>query len=133
VIYIIGASGSGKSSLVAAGLVPKLTRGGPGLPSFVVRTMRPGERPLDRLAEKLEGSLAAPSAAVGELLVRHAPASSLLLVIDQLEELFAGAKATWSNLNAQTSGMPSVPESRTSMDSSRKQALFPSAARQRAR
>src|SRR5215510_814705 len=44
-IYVIGASGSGKSSLIAAGLTPMLARGAPGLAPFLVRTLRPGERP----------------------------------------------------------------------------------------
>jgi WD40 repeat protein len=92
-IYVIGASGSGKSSLIAAGLVPRLARGVAGLPCFHVLTIRPGERPLDRLAAALEGDLAAPAAAVGSLLACHAPAASLFLVIDQLEELFAIASA----------------------------------------
>jgi len=92
-IYVIGASGSGKSSMIAAGLVPTLTRRTSGLPRFHVRTLRPGERPLERLADVLEADLAAPAATVNQLLARRAPATSLLLVIDQLEELFALASA----------------------------------------
>ena len=87
-LYIIGASGSGKSSLIAAGLVPQLNRGIEGLPTFVVRAFRPGERPLERLAAVLDGNIGEPATAVGALLERYAPASSLLVVIDQLEELF---------------------------------------------
>jgi hypothetical protein len=90
-LYVIGASGSGKSSLVGAGLIPRLTRGIEGLPRFLVRSFRPGERPLDRLARALDGQVAGPATVVGQLLTRHAPATSLLLVIDQLEELFAVA------------------------------------------
>jgi WD40 repeat protein len=88
-IHVIGASGSGKSSLVAAGLVPRLTRGVEGLPCFHVQRLRPGERPLERLATALSSELIDPSTAVGALLANHAPAASLLLVVDQLEELFA--------------------------------------------
>jgi WD40 repeat protein len=88
-IYVIGASGSGKSSLVRAGLIPRLMRGIEGLPRFLVRSFRPGERPLERLSGALGADVTAPATAVGQLLARHAPATSLLLVIDQLEELFA--------------------------------------------
>jgi len=88
-LYVIGASGSGKSSLIGAGLIPRLTRGIEGLPRFLVRSFRPGERPLERLAGALGGDVSEPATAVEQLLARHAPATSLLLVIDQLEELFA--------------------------------------------
>jgi hypothetical protein len=47
-IYVIGPSGSGKSSLVAAGVLPRLARGVAGLGPFVVRMMRPGEDPATR-------------------------------------------------------------------------------------
>ena len=52
-IYVIGPSGSGKSSLVAAGVLPRLARGLSGLGPFIVQTMRPGERPAGRLYEAL--------------------------------------------------------------------------------
>jgi conflict system STAND superfamily ATPase/TIR domain-containing protein len=51
-IYVIGASGSGKSSLVGAGLVPRLTRGIEGLPRFLVRSFRPGERPFESISSR---------------------------------------------------------------------------------
>ena len=92
-IYLIGASGSGKSSLIAAGLIPRLRHGAHGTPRFLVRSFRPGEWPLGRLADAIEGDLAALDAAIGQLVARHAPATSLLLVVDQLEELFAMAGA----------------------------------------
>lgn len=88
-IYVIGPSGSGKSSLIAAGLLPRLARGVAGLPAYSVHTLRPGEQPLARLAGALEGDAAAPLPALSPLLARRAPATALLLVIDQLEELFA--------------------------------------------
>ena len=88
-IYVIGPSGSGKSSLVQAGLRHALEAGGSRLArSFAVRTMRPGERPCDRLAEVLEGDPSAPVATLGALLARHPPAERILVFIDQLEELF---------------------------------------------
>jgi hypothetical protein len=39
-IYVIGPSGSGKSSLLAAGVLPRLARGVTGLGPFVVRALR---------------------------------------------------------------------------------------------
>src|SRR5262249_5579452 len=57
---VIGASGSGKSSLVRAGLIPTLRKSrlfGPG--EWIVRAMRPGEQPLAMLAS-LFGAAVAP-------------------------------------------------------------------------
>lgn len=90
-IHVIGASGSGKSSLIAAGLIPQLIRGVEGLPRFHVQHLRPGERPLERLTAVLAAELADTAAAVGALLALHPPATSLLLFVDQLEELFVTA------------------------------------------
>src|SRR5262249_30231427 len=66
-LTVIGGSGSGKSSLVFAGLVPKLRKTGlfgPG--KWLVRAMRPGGRPLAEPAPALgadPGHPAAPRAA----------------------------------------------------------------------
>jgi tetratricopeptide (TPR) repeat protein len=90
-LYVIGPSGSGKSSLVAAGVLPRLARGVPGLGPFVVRTLRPGEHPVARLSEALELSSGQPFVAadlIAALLAHRGRDSSVLLVIDQLEELF---------------------------------------------
>jgi hypothetical protein len=97
-IYVIGPSGSGKSSLVRAGLLPRLARGAARLGPFLVRAMRPGERPAARLDELLEVSrvaeaIATPAEAVAALLAGRALGSSVLIVIDQLEELFTLADA----------------------------------------
>ncbi|TMQ03973.1 MAG: hypothetical protein E6J90_52500 [Deltaproteobacteria bacterium] len=92
-IYIIGASGSGKSSLIAAGLLPRLSRGVSGLPCFHIHTLRPGEQPMSQLADALDGDPTTPVAAIDGLLAQHTPATSFLLVVDQLEELFASASA----------------------------------------
>jgi hypothetical protein len=87
-IYIVGPSGSGKSSLVAAGVLPRLAHGVPGLGPFLTRSLRTGEYPAERLAQLLEGDIHKPSVALDALLSGHAPTTSLLLFIDQLEELF---------------------------------------------
>ena len=89
-VTVIGPSGSGKSSLVYAGLVPAL-RGsglfGPG--QWLVRAVRPGERPMEALAVALEGDLVDPEQAVAELLATRPDARRLLLIVDQFEETFA--------------------------------------------
>jgi WD40 repeat protein len=93
-IYVIGPSGSGKSSLVQAGLLHVLDARSSRLErSFVVRTMRPGARPTDRLAKVLEGDLAAPAATLDALVARHPPAARVLVFVDQLEEVFTLADA----------------------------------------
>jgi WD40 repeat protein/serine/threonine protein kinase len=89
---VVGPSGAGKSSFVHAGVIP-------GLPqAWRIVTVRPGGSPLAALASRLsaanittadlrpvlEGSPAAAAA-----LVAHAAASgTIVVVIDQLEELF---------------------------------------------
>jgi hypothetical protein len=87
-IYVIGPAGSGKSSVVAAGLLPHLARGVSGLGSFVVRTMRPGEHPMLQLRNVLEatdGELETLGNAIAALLAHRAASASVLIVIDQLE------------------------------------------------
>ena len=50
-LAVIGASGSGKSSLARAGLVPALRRNAlPGSDQWMIRVFRPGARPLAELA-----------------------------------------------------------------------------------
>src|SRR5205807_662973 len=81
---VIGGSGSGKSSLVFAGLVPRLRKTnlfGPG--QWLVRSMRPGERPLAELARALGADPGNPAAAVAEALKAVPEAKRLLLVVDQ--------------------------------------------------
>lgn len=71
---VVGPSGSGKSSLVMAGLLPSLASGLlPGSERWGHATLRPGEHP----AGELERALASCD-----------PAERLVLVVDQLEEVF---------------------------------------------
>jgi WD40 repeat protein len=102
---VLGASGSGKSSLVRAGLVPALNRGALTEGGrWKVALMRPGAHPLDALsaqlvrlgvdapmqqtlAELAEDPRTLRLAASLALTARSAPAR-LLLVVDQFEELF---------------------------------------------
>jgi WD40 repeat protein len=100
-LYVIGPSGSGKSSLVAAGLLPRLGRGVAGLGPFAVREFRPGEAPSMRLREALEVPPGQPlviSECVAAALKHRANGYSLLIVVDQLEELFTLASAEQRDL-----------------------------------
>jgi WD40 repeat protein len=89
VLAVIGPSGSGKSSLVFAGLVPALRRSGMfGRGDWVVHGVRPGASPIVALAGQLSGQLTNLDQAVRQTLTSVANGSRLLLVVDQLEELF---------------------------------------------
>ncbi len=113
-VAVVGASGSGKSSLVKAGLVPLLYRGYlPGASShWRIAVMRPGGRPISALAKALRDSgpefqasgegLAATLESSSQGLVetvRNSPLPSptcLLVIVDQFEELFRFRRETES-------------------------------------
>jgi hypothetical protein len=106
-VCVIGASGSGKSSVVFAGLVPELRHQG----SWEIVAFRPGQRPFqsiatawvtlretdrsqaDRLPSILQLSEAwrmheeALQTAI-KTVVRESPGTKLLFIIDQFEELY---------------------------------------------
>jgi len=114
VLAVIGNSGSGKSSLIQAGLIPSLRRGrfrqnGATVASWRIAVFRPSASPFDYLAEALPGQLApelSPAARAeltdhcwkklpeGGAALRNAtaalagPTDHVLLVADQFEELF---------------------------------------------
>ena len=107
---IIGASGSGKSSLVRAGLIPALkkgltlinsTRPPQGSTDWQVHILTPTARPLEALATELtrgSDSVTAAATLMDDLLqdprsltlflARQSPRQHTLLVLDQFEELF---------------------------------------------
>ncbi|MVM34153.1 TIR domain-containing protein [Spirosoma sp. HMF4905] len=89
-IAIIGASGSGKSSLTYAGILSQLPQSSFFTKGYwLVRDMRPGDQPTERLSTLLEGELTTdPSTLICDLLDKNKPSERLLLVIDQFEELF---------------------------------------------
>jgi len=102
-LAVVGPSGSGKSSVVRAGLIPALRGGGlPGSESWLVTTMFPGAHPLEELEAGLLRVVPNPPPSLlpqlqedqhGLLraLKRTLPADTateLVLVIDQFEELF---------------------------------------------
>jgi hypothetical protein len=81
---VVGASGSGKSSVVAAGLLPSLRAGLlPGSERWTQATMRPGDHPMHELRRAVGQDGVDPLAAA----VLDAP-SRLVLVVDQFEETF---------------------------------------------
>lgn len=99
-VLVVGGSGTGKSSVVRAGLLPRLRAGAiPRARDWYVATMLPGPAPFKELAESLEhvaievdpdliDALGAPGG-LDEVLRRLLPPNAqLLLVVDQLEELF---------------------------------------------
>jgi signal transduction histidine kinase/putative methionine-R-sulfoxide reductase with GAF domain len=86
-LFVIGPSGSGKSSLIHAGLLPRLQRSNFFSPGFwALRELRPGAQPALALAGVFGGELGAP--AVARVLAAEPEVQRLLLVIDQFEELF---------------------------------------------
>ncbi|MBK8031307.1 MAG: protein kinase [Chloroflexi bacterium] len=100
-LAVIGPSGSGKSSLVKAGLIPALWRGAvPDSEHWYIAEMLPSSHPLDELEVALTRIAATQAHHVRDHLERDARGliraaqivlpedGDLLLVIDQFEEVF---------------------------------------------
>jgi WD40 repeat protein/serine/threonine protein kinase len=101
-LAVVGPSGSGKSSVVKAGLIPALRRGAlPGSANWFVAQMVPGSSPFEELASALlRVAVSTPPDLLSRLLrdrrallqvvneILPKDGSELLLVIDQFEELF---------------------------------------------
>lgn len=78
VLAVVGASGSGKSSLLRAGVVPTVVRGGINdRNAWQAAVFCPGDRPMENLDESLSG-----------LSIEPKSGTNVLLVVDQFEELF---------------------------------------------
>jgi WD40 repeat protein len=84
-VAVVGPSGSGKSSVVNAGLVPLLRDEG-----VRIATMVPGDQPGDSLREALRSIATAETSSPDELALIEAAvgegATDLVLVVDQFEE-----------------------------------------------
>lgn len=91
-VAVVGASGSGKSSLVAAGLLPRLAHNAiDGSNQWRIVRFTPGSNPfgaLGRAAHVNEAVTSDWAQLVDVLLEDAAPHAELLLYIDQFEELF---------------------------------------------
>ncbi|WP_133116259.1 AAA family ATPase [Amycolatopsis antarctica] len=93
-VVVVGPSGAGKSSLLRAGLLPRLTE-----PAWSPVVVVPGRSPLTELAARLADAAGAEPADVLATLrteqdgqweaVQLEPGRRWLLVVDQLEEIFA--------------------------------------------
>ena len=98
-IAVVGPSGSGKSSVVKAGLIPAVHGGAiPGASSWFVAQMTPGVRPFESLETALLSVAVSSPPSLLEMLHFDGIAATidtvvpdeghLLLVIDQFEEIF---------------------------------------------
>lgn len=99
-LVVVAPSGAGKSSLLRAGVLPALAEGRlPGSAGWSQLVLTPTERPVDELTARLERVVGVTAAdvrraieegprAVASALRASSGASRLLLVVDQLEELF---------------------------------------------
>jgi uncharacterized protein YjbI with pentapeptide repeats len=110
-LAVLGPSGNGKSSVVRAGLLHELKLGQrlSGSDDWAIRIIRPGENPMESLAEGLVDSILPPkqwalkwaeiknklekeSASGFAELVRSISETRLVLVVDQFEEAFTLCK-----------------------------------------
>jgi hypothetical protein len=105
-LAVLGPSGSGKSSVVRAGLVPMLKGGAlPGSEHWRYAVLRPGARPLDTLAAELARLQGDPTRVIhyaetlatsdrallllADVLLNRGTGQRLALVVDQFEELWS--------------------------------------------
>ena len=101
-LAVVGPSGSGKSSVVRAGLIPALRRGAiPGSERWYVIEVLPGRHPMREIETALLGVAVEPPPSLMEVLetdelglvraidrVLPDPGAELVMVVDQLEEIF---------------------------------------------
>ncbi len=105
-LAVVGASGSGKSSLVRAGMIPALRR---EHPHWQIHLITPTAHPIKELAASLTREVESVTAtatliddlerdarsldlAAAKVLKQSQPGERLLLIVDQFEELFTACK-----------------------------------------
>ncbi|MGH3016299.1 MAG: hypothetical protein ACRDNN_15245, partial [Gaiellaceae bacterium] len=97
-LAVFGPSGSGKSSVIRAGLLPSLANGLlPGSERWRQVLMRPGEHPLAELGRALARVASGEAEPDGDdplaaALDSLGPDERLVLVVDQLEEIFTACR-----------------------------------------
>ena len=87
-LVVVGPSGSGKSSLLRAGMIPALkagTMGVPGSQDWPVGLFTPGSRPAEELGRQL-------AALTGSRQGDPASGERVVLVVDQFEEIFTACQ-----------------------------------------
>lgn len=108
-LALVGASGSGKSSVLAAGLVPMLRSDG-----RAVALIRPGPTPVRALIEAvgIDANPDSGSMGLANLIVNSNPDRDLLIAVDQLEELFTltevNERARFATLLTELDSLPSI-------------------------
>ena len=117
-VLIVGPSGTGKSSLVRAGVVPRIEKGalGPGGP-WHAAVVVPGRRPTEALADAAARILRASPEDLRAELVKsrtwladelRAAHARVALVVDQLEEIWTLAPTFFEIIAALTQSSPTV-------------------------
>lgn len=107
-LFVTGASGSGKSSFVRAGVLPALEQHYlPGVQVRMVEDIRPSQRPVDRLLDALQRRAGLPTHTLSTSDLPHAlytflasytpPHQVNVLVLDQFEELFTQSEVDQRN------------------------------------
>jgi WD40 repeat protein/DNA-binding SARP family transcriptional activator len=99
-LAVVGPSGSGKSSVVRAGLIPEIRRSAPGREEISIAEMVPGAHPFDELESALVRVAVRPVPRLHDRLEEGPRGlleaidlvvpgdSEVVLVVDQLEEVF---------------------------------------------
>lgn len=97
-LLILGPSGSGKSSLVQAGLLPQLRKGVlPGSDRWHIMLTRPADHPFQQLtAQGLATASNNLTQAVHAWLNQHPEHTQIVLVLDQFEELLVSCPGEMS-------------------------------------